>query len=789
MKRVAERFLDFPSIFILTMILLTVGERLLATGWATELVVALALMTLGLFLGLALGASWFGRLGVSLLAVGFSLPVFALVNGQLLYTADIPWLDRMVQIGQRLWFGLIQFLDREPVPDTLLFVFAVSIGAWTLSLVAGYALTRSGNFTAAVLPAGIALLLIHLADSGVGDRAWVLAIYFFLCLLLLGRIGYAGKHQFWKTRHVWVPQEARTYFNLLFIVAALAIVFVAWTAPTSPRSFDGLREMWDRLTNRSEPNTDLENAIAGITQEPPATGFYGDTLPLGRQGANGDDIFLRVRAPVVKGSEYYYWRVRTYELFEANSWASEYGIEAPFTHTQSPFSLEDTMGLAGEFTFTAGVSRLAVLVTPAHPIWVNHPSIMTYSPAMQGSIDPIMFEADPPVEVGKQYSVHANLYNPTVTELRAAGEEYPLWVTTHYLQLPEDLSPQIVALAQEITAGAETNYDKAVAITEYLRANITYSLTADYPETETDLLTWFLFESRTGFCNYYATAEVILLRSVGIPARLVVGFAQGEFDPPNFYTVRRQDEHAWPEAYFPGIGWVEFEPTVSQPRIVRLLGEELPNDQITPTPEGTDVADASQPLLPVEDDGTGTGSDSRLTSIQTILLFLGIFFVLFIGFFVAYTFGVFDRMANYYRRVFKKPVPVLLRNAYTFLELPPPGWLARWAYFAELTPMQKSFTIVYRSLRWIRERTSSAQTPAQAAAALTVALPQASQQIQILLDEYQRSTYGPTPGDAARAGKVAAEIRSQAMRLAIRRRWQAIKRPFVHLFNRNAKEA
>ena len=94
----------------------------------------------------------------------------------------------------------------------------------------------------------------------------------------------------------------------------------------------------------------------------------------------------------------------------------------------------------------------------------------------------------------------------------------------------------------------------ADAITQYLRSNITYSSTVENPPSGQDALDWFLFDSKKGFCNYYATAEVVLLRSVGIPARMVVGFAQGEFEQPNLYVVRERDAHAWPEVYFPGLG-------------------------------------------------------------------------------------------------------------------------------------------------------------------------------------------------------------------------------------------
>ena len=115
--------------------------------------------------------------------------------------------------------------------------------------------------------------------------------------------------------------------------------------------------------------------------------------------------------------------------------------------------------------------------------------------------------------------------------------------------------------------------------------------TVEAPPAGQDPLDWFLFHSKKGFCNYYATAEVLLLRSAGIPARMVVGFAQGEFDPPNHYVVRQRDSHAWPEVYFPGIGWVEFEPTSNQAPLELPLGENpspaAPGTHATPVGKNT----------------------------------------------------------------------------------------------------------------------------------------------------------------------------------------------------------
>jgi len=109
-----------------------------------------------------------------------------------------------------------------------------------------------------------------------------------------------------------------------------------------------------------------------------------------------------------------------------------------------------------------------------------------------------------------------------------------------------------------------------------LRKNIDYSESVPPIPADQELIDWFLFDIRQGFCNYYASAEIIMLRSLGIPARLSVGYAQGEpiEDMSDAYLVRQRDAHAWPEVYFPSIGWVEFEPTASQPDISRLEGSD-----------------------------------------------------------------------------------------------------------------------------------------------------------------------------------------------------------------------
>ena len=134
-----------------------------------------------------------------------------------------------------------------------------------------------------------------------------------------------------------------------------------------------------------------------------------------------------------------------------------------------------------------------------------------------------------------------------------------MW-TASYLGLPR-LDPRIPRLAEQITASAGNNYDKAVALESYLRTHFAYSL--QLPRTVPhDPLANFLFERKQGHCEYFASSMAVMLRTLGIPSRMVNGFRTGEFnDLTSQYVVRASNAHSWVEAYFPGHGWIAFDPT------------------------------------------------------------------------------------------------------------------------------------------------------------------------------------------------------------------------------------
>jgi transglutaminase-like putative cysteine protease len=163
-----------------------------------------------------------------------------------------------------------------------------------------------------------------------------------------------------------------------------------------------------------------------------------------------------------------------------------------------------------------------------------------------------------------RYSGMSRLINWNAAKLREAPANYPPAITGTYLQLPR-LDPRIAALARSVTAHAGNPYDKALAIENYLRGHYSYTLDL-VGKPGGSPLSHFLFETHAGHCEYFASAMAVMLRAVRVPTREVNGFLPGEYnDLAGDYIVRASDAHSWVEVYFPGNGWVVFDPTPPGP--------------------------------------------------------------------------------------------------------------------------------------------------------------------------------------------------------------------------------
>jgi hypothetical protein len=323
-------------------------------------------------------------------------------------------------------------------------------------------------------------------------------------------------------------------------------------------------------------------------------------------------------------------------------------------------------------------------------------------------------------------------------------------------------------------------------VTDYLRNNIEYNQSISQPPPNQERIDWFLFDYKKGFCNYYASAEVILLRALGIPARMAVGFAQGEREIPpiqllppgagrditheqisetSTYVVRQKDAHAWPEVFFPGIGWVIFEPTVSQPATFRLSGEttntlnerQTGNEQDNSQNQGATNNNQQNP----GENGPLSTPDQNVNfwTLGNILKLSILLFALIILFIVIWQVRRGFKVKPFLERI-SIEVPEKLEKGLHRLGIRPPDFLVNWVNIMRLPGLSRSYLEINYALGRIGRKPSIQDTPYERTASLISAIPAATSPAERLLTEYQTSVYSPHPADPEIAKKAGREIRN-----------------------------
>ncbi len=756
------RWWDWAAIGLLFILLQAVASRLVATSWTPFLYLIQTFTYMGFVVGIALGYSTFQRRTVRWLTFFYMLVMLPL-QWTLVIDQNASLEEQFASMGGRLFFAISDLFARQPVEDPLFFVALMSIAFWIVSSWAGFALVRNQNYLGAVVPAAIALIIIQNYDSVAAGRLWFLAFFAFIALLLLGRLQFLQNKLSWRARRIFVSPDNSVDLTSSMAIAAGLIIVVAWTVPASLSSMNAAVKTWNRVTKPWHELTEkMENAVSAL--ESPSGGrrgeFFGSELLLGRGFPLSDLVMFEVEVPEIPFENRpprFYWRGRTYDRFLNGQWYTSGTVREEYSPAvTNPFNVDTQEKEPAHFLFNTGDTTFSLLYSPAQPIWVSRPGVTFATPADAGQ-DIVAWHAYPALRGGETYQLDAVLSNPNQQQLQEAGTEYPAWVSEKYLQLPESFSPRIRELAEQVTLGAQTPYEKAFAVTSYLRENITYSQTIPEMPRNQDPLEWILFEHKQAYCVYYASADVLMLRSLGVPARMAVGFAQGERNG-NTYTVRRLHSHAWAEVYFPGVGWVEFEPTGNQPSLNRPLPPRDPTDPLAGPltqqrlEDSFNFASREQPL---EEGLDPLAQPSEVTSpppywISFVLILAGI--AIYLG-------GKASVRAR---------IPVFLRTAMERGGIEAPAWLIRWEKWVRLSPIERAFESVNFGLRHLDQAVPVHITPVERAAKLTRLLPAKAGEIKILLDEHQTSLYTSRIADVTQARRAAFNLRMQVIAERIR---------------------
>jgi len=776
--QVQSRWWDWFAIALLFVLLQVLAGRLVTTTWTPYLYFIQTFTSMGFAIGLALGYSQFKRRTTRWISLGYMIIMLPLIwIGVIDKQVDLD--ERLLSVGGRLLYSLSEFFARKPVEDPLFFVAIMSITFWIISASAGFSLARHQNFLAIVLPSAIGVLVIQHYDNNVGGRIWILAFFIFVALFLLGRLNFLQDQKNWRVRRVFLSSENSLDLTSSLVITAGLIILTAWTIPVSLTRVDTLQQIWNRVTKPWTAFTDrMQNAVSALKSTTGGTPseFYGTELKLGNGFPLSNVIMFKVEAPELPTSQKpprYYWRGRTYDYFSAGQWYTTGTTRKKFSPSEPSFAIDDaTNNDPIRFVFTIGSSNFSLLYAPAQPVWISRPGSFLASPADQ-SLSVTAWNATPTILPGETYQVDAMVKNPTIEQLRATGSQYPQWVMDKYLQIPENFSPRIKALAAEVTAKSETSYDKTLAITQYLRTNIEYAPTIPNPPRDTDSLEWILFQYKKGYCVYYATSEVLMLRSIGIPARMAVGFSQGtgtintgrsqalEETLSTTYTVRKNNAHAWPEVYFVGVGWVEFEPTGNQAPLDRPLTLRDDSNTINRLNPGNLPKPESASATPTPDQ-TNTTKDNVATefAIHPLLYLIPLFII-----FAALTFYLSRRYALPAR------VPTFVRTTLERNGIEVPIAIMYWESWTALSPIERSFESINFGLRQLHQPAPLHATPVERAANLAKILPQLKIEIKVLLDEHQTSLYTSRVADEKEARRAAFKIRAQVILAIIRHFW------------------
>jgi transglutaminase-like putative cysteine protease len=753
----ALREWDWFSACVLFLMLQVVTARLVTTNWAPFLYFTETLAGLGTILGLALGTSRFRARTAAFLAAVYT--VF-LVPWQLSSAEkDDLLLDRLGHLGQVLLVSTGQFMQRQPVKDSLFFVAFVCLAFWLIGVLAGYWFARGGRVLSAIVLSGMALIAVQVYANYQSHGSWWLAVYLLLALLLVGRAYYLQSKKDWIRRRVFVSEEAwPAILGSLLTTAGIAIL-VAWLVPVSAGGLNAAGGWWDSV---SRPIRDrLSNAVTSLNGPygRPSGNFYGSTLAIGRNAAVGDTtVFgvdvLREAATTPR----FYWRGRVYDRYSDGQWSTLTASTRAFNPQSGDLSIPDAKDRSeAQLRFTSQFPTQSLLYAPSQPVWFDHAALILAEQPEEGIYDIFSWEANAPLPAGGIYEVRAELADPNVQELRAADMSYPQWISERYLQVPDGLRGQMQALAERVSAGELTPYDKAAAVTDYLRANLQYSTAVPAPPEGQDPVAWVLFDYEKGFCNYYASAEVLLLRSIGIPARLAVGFAQGELQN-GVYVVRRRDAHAWPEVYFPGYGWIEFEPTVSQAPLVRPdltleVGGSALNPRLARPREGEEGAGPSSAGTPTPPRQLPFSATPAGRSVLGVVLLCAAGGVIYLGM----------------RTRIWVQVPALVANTLQHNGIATPVWIDNWLRWNQLEPVERSFASINWSLHWLGQPQPIDATPSERARILGKLLPSAAAHIAALESEFESGIFTPRPANLTIARRASLLILVHAVRARVLR--------------------
>jgi len=576
------------SLILLAIVIYSTVWCVQAAGWVDHLNILTLTTGLGLVAGVvASKQKRFPRLTMHLLALAVGLLLAFWQTAGAFYHGSAGALG----VGMQRW--LATALTGGTGSDDAIFLFFILALGFILAYTSAWLVYRTRNPWLMIV-ANAVVLLINLSSV---DPGYIIFLIVFLMasLLLLLRFNLYESTRRWRKQGLRYPDDIGWDVMQAGAIISVCILIFSWVLPGTYTN-ETAAQIWNSSSNPWQQAQNTWNRLISLNggANPSNHGNFRDSLTLGGNPNLNRDIVFTVQSS--DGSVYY--ETLNYDTYTKRGWGNGPTETLPWKANDAFTTDASNM----VHTLTQKITVVAPL-NEQYPYILGAPDITSYDTAANvmasktsGSVVAWLGK-NGNLSVGTKYTVTSYISSADVKTLQAVpmpkdaphyppeydGQADPHVYNQHavdaYIQLPNGLDPRIAAKAQQIVADAHaiTMYDKVIALESYFRNTYSYSTNIQLPPGA-EGVSWFLFDNtdHKGFCNYFSTSMTVMARSLGIPARVVAGYTNGEYDAKTHQRViRGTDAHSWTQIYFAGYGWINFEPSAGFTSFSRPLPNQF----------------------------------------------------------------------------------------------------------------------------------------------------------------------------------------------------------------------
>ncbi len=473
--------------------------------------------------------------------------------------------DRVFTYIAQVVAWLVDLISGKGRFNLLAAYFVWGNALWTVSFTLGWLLRRKIHAFLASLPA-LTLLVGVIGFTRQETAGLTMAFSALLALMIL--MEHLKREFRWETHEIDYSEELR--FDLISVTVPLVAVIMIVASLVPRISLEKIRTFFEpRSQVATVDQVNIPESL-GLDQTPIDTigGPTTPALPRSHLIGSGPELSERVVLEIDIGETHlppqidplgklpkYYWFGRAFDIYTGSGWRMGeirqervpagqeiHTTEAPYYHPVEHIITKTSLAPPSLY-FTGVLNTVDQAIKAA---W--HEATGEFITAQLDAAE---------------YQVNTYTFDFTTDQLNLLTDAPPAVILDTYLDIPPETPTRVLELGVTLTEPASTPFEKAKRIESFLR-QFEYTLDLPLPPQDRDLVDYFIFDLQKGYCDYYASAMIILARAAGLPARLAVGYATGTYDySRQVFVVTEAHAHAWPEIYFEPVGWVPFEPTAS----------------------------------------------------------------------------------------------------------------------------------------------------------------------------------------------------------------------------------